>query len=204
MHTRHQLTERLFLTLAACLILGLPAATAASIEVPTSANWYFYLDLQQMRESDAGLPLYRWLQDEVFEDVREDTGVDIDRELERLTSYSVGDKGGVLILDGNFSQATRDKVMAFIASDGDIALQKSDGKTYYHVAGDPDADDVQYRSGNIAFNVEAPGGESWISMDLDNRLVVTSTEQQMQSMLSGRRAAGSPTATQQCVDGAYG
>ena len=91
-------------------------AMADARDVPGEASWYFYVDLEQMRSDGPGKAVYDWLREEALEDVKEDSGLDIERELDRVISYAVGDKEGVLVLEGDFSQNTRDIAMAFVAS----------------------------------------------------------------------------------------
>lgn len=172
--------------LAGSILIGLTASFVASAgiaEVPESANWYFHMDLKRMKSDKASKGVYGWLKDEVFNEVKEDVGVDLDRELDSVTSFSVnGD--GVVLFDGNMSQETRDKVMTFVASGGDIEALKSSGKSYYHFGGDKAIeDDKSYRSGKIQFGLESLGEESWVSMDLKNKLIITATEGQMKTLL---------------------
>jgi hypothetical protein len=155
-------------------------------DVPGSADWYFFLDLEQMKSSAAGKSLYALLQEDVFAEVKKDIGVDLARELDRITAYSVNG-GGTLIFEGDLSQATRDKVMTFVASGGDIKPLKASGKTYFHFGGDDDAkDDVSYDAGNIKFNIESLGDESWVSMGLKRKVVVTSSEADMKTLLANK------------------
>lgn len=187
-------------TLLLIVMLSVPTVAGADASsVPGGANWYFYVDLEQMRSGGPGAPMYDWLRDEVLEEIRDDSGIDIEKEIDRITSYSTIDDGAVLIVDGKLSQDTRDVIMAFIASGGDISPLKSGGKTYYHFGGDDSADeDVVYDAGNIGFKVESLGDESWISMDIKDKVIITSTEGHMKALLDNKgRVKGSRS-----VDGA--
>ena len=189
-----------FKMLLVVAMLSLPAvAVADASSVPGSANWYFYMDLEQMRSGGPGAPMFEWLRDEVLEDIKEDAGIDVEKEVDRVTSYSTNEDGSALIIDGKVSQETRDVIMALIASDGDISPLKSGGKTYYHFGGDDSIDeDVVYEAGTVGFKVESLGEESWISMDIKDKVIVTSTESHMQALLDNNgRVNGSRS-----VDGA--
>ena len=62
------------------LLSGLPWSATAEISpnnVPSGAFWYFHADFAAMQSGEAGNQLYMWIDDEVFDEVREDTGVDI-------------------------------------------------------------------------------------------------------------------------------
>ena len=182
------------------LLLAVPALAIADAEgVPGDANWYFYVDLEQMRAGGPGAPMYEWLRDEVLNEVKEDAGIDVDKELHRIASYSTNSDSAVVIFEGEFSQETRDVVMAFIASGGDISPLKSGGRTYYHFGGDDSIEeDVVYDAGNVGFKIDSLGEESWISLDIKNKIIVTSTENHMKALLANKgRVTGSRS-----VDGA--
>jgi hypothetical protein len=183
-----------FKTLLLLALLSVPLVAHASADnVPGNANWYFYVDLEQMRSGGPGTAVYNWLRDEVMEDIEQDAGIDVEKEVDRITSYSSADDGAVLIVDGKLSQETRDIIMAFIASGGDISPLKSDGKTYYHFGGDESNDeDVVYEAGNVGFKIDSLGDESWISMAIKNKVIVTSTEDHMKALLDNKgRVKGS-------------
>lgn len=106
-----------FKVLLLLVMLAVPVVAGADASsVPGSSNWYFYVDLKQMRTGGPGEPMYDWLRDEVLEEIYEDAGIDVEKEVDRVTSYSTNEDGAVLIVDGKLSQETRDIVMAFIAS----------------------------------------------------------------------------------------
>jgi len=181
---------RILTTLFSSLIIASLAvpitAYADAKDVPQSADWYFFIDLKQMKTSPAGNGLYRWLQDEVFDDVKNDVGVDLDKELDRITSYAI-DGGGTVVFEGKVSQETNDKLMAIIAAGGDIQPLKASGNTYFHVGGNVDTDeDISYNSGKVSFDIESLGDEAWISMALKNKILVTSSETHMKTLLANK------------------
>ncbi len=177
---------RFFKILAVLTLLAVSGAAAADAgSVPGNANWYFHVDLKQMRSGGPGVAMYDWLRDEVMSEIRDDAGIDVEKEVDRVTSYATGDDGAVLIVDGKLSQETRDKIMAFIAAGGDITPLKSKGKTYYHFGGNEEMDeDIVYEAGNIGLQVESLGEESWVSMAVKNKVIITSTEGHMQELLA--------------------
>ncbi len=177
---------RFFKILAVLTLLAVSGAAAADAgSVPGNANWYFHVDLKQMRSGGPGVAMYDWLRDEVMTEIRDDAGIDVEKEVDRVTSYATGDDGAVLIVDGKLSQETRDKIMAFIAAGGDISPLKSKGKTYYHFGGNEEMDeDIVYEAGSIGFQVESLGEESWISMAVKNKVIITSPEGHIQELLA--------------------
>jgi len=178
------------------LLLAIPAlATAAASNIPGTATWYFHIDLAEMRSADAGKGVYNWLSGEVFDDVKEETGVDLEGELDRLTAFSMEGQGPVFLFEGDVSQVSRDRLMTFIAAEGDLKPLKSSGKSYYRFNGrdgDGEARKASADNGNIEIQFDSLEDESWISMDLKNKVIITGSEGQMQDMLkNGGKIAGS-------------
>ena len=175
------------------LLLAFPVMVIADAEdVPGSAVWYFHVDLEQMRKDGPGLGVYAWLQDEAFSDIKADVGIDVDKELNRLTAFSLEEAGPVVLFEGNISQETRDKVMTFIAVDGDLTPIKASGKTYYHFAGNDNEESLELSSGDIEIDFESLEDEAWVSLALKDKILITGTEEQMQVLLANNgKIAGS-------------
>src|SRR5210317_2573463 len=131
MHLCKQLTALLLLALP-CLTFGELAASG----LPATSTWYFHADFDEMRGSAAGKPLYAWLQREVFADVREDAGIDLDKEADKITAFSAAESGAVVLVEGRISQETRDKLLAVAAGADEFDTLKHKGTTFYYVRGD--------------------------------------------------------------------
>ena len=181
--------------IVALLLTSPGTAVAAASDIPGTATWYFHIDLAEMKSADAGKGVYDWLSGEVFDDVKEETGIDIDGELDRVTAFSMEGQGPVFLFEGDISQVSRDRLMTFIAAEGDLKSLKSSGKSYYRFNGrdsDGEARKATTDNGNIEIQFESLEDESWISMDLKNKVIVTANEEQMQEMLkSGGKIGGS-------------
>jgi hypothetical protein len=178
------------------LLLVLPGLALAGLgSIPGGTTWYFHVDLEQMRTADAGKGVYGWMVDEIFDDVKEDAGVDLEKELDSLTAFSAKGQGPVFVFEGNVSQVSKDRLMTFIAAQGDLTPKKSSGKAYYRFTdgGRSDSDgESSIGTDNIEVQFEALEDESWISMALKNKVLLTSSEGQMQAMLkSGGKISGS-------------
>ncbi len=167
------------------LLLVLPALVLAGADdLPGNTTWYFHVDLKEMKSDEVGKALYGWLDDEAFADVREDTGVDIGEELEAMTAFSVDGQGLVMSFDADLSQESRDIIMALIAAEGDLQPKTASGIRYYRFSGQGDsAESVTIDGRNIEIQLDSLEDEAWISMDLKNQLLVTSSEDQMKAML---------------------
>jgi hypothetical protein len=176
------------------LMLSFPGLVAADAsDIPGAATWYFHFDLEQMRNADAGKGVYSWMSEEIFSDINEEAGVDVANELDRLTAYSLEGEGPVFLFEGNISQVSKDRLMTFIAAEGDLSPQKSSGKAYYRFAGIiGEEGSVDAGDGDIEDQLESLEDESWISMALENKVIVTSKEDQMKAMLErGGKISGS-------------
>lgn len=167
------------------LLLVAPGLAAAkTADVPGSAVWYFHIDLAQMRDDGPGQEVYLWLEDEAFSEVKEESGVDLNKELDSLTAFALDGEGPVILLEGNISQETKDKIMTFIAASGDLKPLKSSGKAYYHFEGTEENESIEISDNNIEIQIDSLEKESWISLALKNKVLVTGSEEQMQAMLA--------------------
>ena len=120
-----------------------------------------------MRKTPVGKRLYTWLDGEVFREMREETGFDPDRELDTFTAYS--DSAGVatVVLGGDVTQASRDKLLAALEAGGDLATGSIDGIDYYRVE-NIDTENVDLRiSGDALYVSFARGGGVVASTTLD-------------------------------------
>ncbi len=177
---------RIFKTLAILALIAMPAAAcAANANVPDSAVWYFHVDFTEMRAEGPGRGVYSWLRDEAFVEVEEEAGFDIDKELDRLTAFSLEGQGPVIVAEGKFSQDTKDKIMTLIAAEGDLSPKKGSGKAYYHFGGVEDGT-IQSADGNVSIDMDSLEDEAWISMALRNKILVTGSEEQMLALLEGK------------------
>jgi hypothetical protein len=178
------------------LLLAIPGLAIADLgDIPGGTTWYFHVDLDQMRSENAGKGVYSWMVDEIFDDVKEDAGVDLEKELDSLTAFSAEGQGPVFLFEGNVSQVSKDRLMTFVAAEGDLKPQKSSGKAYYRFTdgGRAESDDeAGIGTDNIEVQFEALEDESWVTMALDNKVLLTSSEEQMKAMLkSGGKISGS-------------
>jgi hypothetical protein len=178
------------------LLLAIPGLAMAELgDIPGGTTWYFHVDFDQMRSADAGKGVYGWMVDEIFDDVKEDAGVDLANELGSLTAFSAAGQGPVILFEGKVSQMSKDRLMTLIAAEGDLKPHESSGKAYYRFTdgGSTDSDDATgIGTDNIEIQFEALEDESWISLALDDKVLVTSSEEQMKAMLKrGGKISGS-------------
>ena len=85
---------RILKSLIVALLLVLPGLALAGIkELPGDTTWYLHVDFDAMRKAEAGSGVYDWMVDEVFDDLRDEAGVDLEKELSSLTGYSMQGQG---------------------------------------------------------------------------------------------------------------
>ena len=168
---------KFLIILAALAIPGLAQADTAGI--PASATWYFHADFDAMRGGKASRGVYDWLNAEVFEEIRGETGIDFNKEARQITAFADAGAGPVIVVDGNVSQETRDKIVALAAaaSEGDLKTLKSSGKAYYFFNGggaeraDDDEDSHGKRSHkDHDFDMGSLDEEAYISVALKNKV----------------------------------
>ena len=167
------------------ILVGLPAVAGADIsasELPATSTWYFHADFDEMRDSTAGRELYRWLDREVFDEIRDEVGIDPDQEADRITAFGVGDSGAVVVLQGKVSQGTEDKLLALMAGGRKLDKLGSQRKPYYYFVGDDNTKITD--DGDVKPYVDSVGDGVYVSFALDDKIVVTSTPEQMESLLS--------------------
>ncbi len=179
--------------LAIILFLALPTLAYADVDnIPGTATWYFHADFDAMRKGGASKELYDWVDGEVFQEIRNEIGIDFDKEARQLTAFSANEDGPVIVLDGKISQETKDKVLAIAAIDGELETFKASGKAYYFFDGESvdenesdsdDADSDDSDDDNIDIDIDSLEDEAYVSVALKNKIVITNTRAQMEALL---------------------
>jgi len=164
------------------LFIALPATLLAELsngDLP-AARWYAHVDLVEMRDGEAGQHLYGWLEDEVFDELREEFGFDADQEADVITALATPEGGIMVVVEGNFTQDTKDKIVAVGAAASKFNSLEVGGKVYYFIGDD---DESSHRNSDDRHDMESFDEGAYISLALKNKLVVTSTEAQMHELL---------------------
>ncbi len=165
------------------LIFFAPATLLAALDpddFPETSKWYFHVDLEEMRSSEAGKRLYAWLQDEVFDEFLEETGIDLEKETDQITAFATTGENVVMVIEGNISQETKDKVMAIAGVSGTLDKLGSGSKTYYFVGENDDHEG----SSNIDIDIDSFDDGAYFSFAVKNKILVAVTEADMKTMLA--------------------
>ena len=174
------------------LYLTTPLATSAAVtteDLPAGTVWYLHADLEQMRSENAGQALFRWLDDEVFEEVHEETGIDISKEADAITAYSTSDNGTVILVDGSISKETQNNLIEVARKETYFTESTHKGKDYFFIQ-DDDSDSGHHhnRKGEPLDDLQ---DGAYFSFAIKNKLLVTGSEAQMQELLdSGGKLTG--------------
>ncbi|MGH8222264.1 MAG: hypothetical protein ACREQZ_04750, partial [Woeseiaceae bacterium] len=164
-------------------------AGLAAADLPEGTVWYFHADLGELRKSKAGRELYRWLDGEVFVEIHEEIGIDINKEADRVTAFSDGPRGAVIVVEGNISEDSRNKLMALAAAEAGLEAKSHKGKTYYHVH---DSNGMRRGKGSTVAAHEPFEDDAYFTFGVPGKLIVTSSAERMEAMLdSGGKIAGS-------------
>jgi hypothetical protein len=164
---------------AVLLLVFLPVTLFAELangDLP-AARWYAHVDLAAMRSGTASKQLYAWLEREIFDDLREEVGVDVSREADVITALATPGGGITVVVDGNFSQTTKDRIVALGAQGSDFNALEFEGNAYYFF-GDEDESDA-HDPGSLEDG-------AYLSLALNKKLLISSTEEQMQQLLKSK------------------
>jgi hypothetical protein len=168
------------LVLFSCLPLT-AAAAVTSGDFPEETVWYMHADLKEMRSTDSGAELYVWFDDEVLSEIRDETGVYLKEEIDRVTAFSSGGRGAIIVVEGAISQETQDKMLAAAALEGSLDLRTHSEKTYYHIGDERSNDD----------DLESLEDSAYFSFAIKNKLIVTTDEGQLKALIdSNGKIAG--------------
>jgi hypothetical protein len=173
------------------LLFSFPLHTSGAVtagDLPGDTIWYMHADLEAMRTTESGSKIYAWFEDEVVEDISEETGIDLSAEVNSMTAFSDATNGTVVVIDGAITRESQERLLAIatMQAGGNIDLLEYKGMTYYHIGDEEDEGDW----GNEPF--DDLEDSAWFSFALDNKAILTSTERQLQALLdNGGRIAGS-------------
>ncbi|MEM7764847.1 MAG: hypothetical protein AAF290_12345 [Pseudomonadota bacterium] len=167
-----------FLLRAAALLLLSANSMSAGLDdmLPADSQWYLHIDLEQMRSGGAGETLYNWLNSEVFDDLRDDVGFDPDKELNAITAYSSGNGHATMIVSGDLSSRSQDKMLAALVLNGNAEPLKRGGMNYYRV------EDIDIENEELQVNQDV----LYVTFDKRNTWVLSTQLEEMEAAFSGK------------------
>jgi hypothetical protein len=188
--------SRLFLVL---LIAGIAPAAVAAVsaeDLPSGTIWYMHADLQQMRSTESGSPIYNWFDDEVVVEINAEFGISLDDEVDSVTAFSDTNTGTVIVVDGPLSKKFRSELLGKIRREAEVREFAYDGNDYFHANDDDDygdgddeevdgdSDDDRGHKRSEPFDDLDDG--VYFSFAVGKKLIVTSREEQMKALLDSK------------------
>ncbi|MEL6543344.1 MAG: hypothetical protein AAFQ82_01890 [Myxococcota bacterium] len=165
----------LLLVLLAPLAPVSSARAAIDVNVLEGSSWYFHVDFQNMRETQAGKGMGAWIEKEVFDEIEEELEIDLRGKLRRMTAFGEKEDDAVLDLEGRFSGADLKKLRSLLTDKS--ATKKHQGRTYYQA----DKEAFETSNGKIQIDTDS---EWYTTFAFENRVVMTQSEKRMQQILS--------------------
>jgi len=173
------------LMLAFCGFLLSASANAAvsGQDLPDGTIWYLHADLATMRTTDSGRELYRWLEGEVIAEVREEIGIDLNEEADRITAFSTEGLGTVIIVEGPVRKESKDKLLALAQVEAPLDIREYKGSTYYFVGEEePEA---------ISTDLDDLEESAYFTFAIKDKVIVASSEAQLKALMDSKgRVAG--------------
>ncbi len=164
--------------LAVTLFLALPLLAVAEIaldNLPGNTVWYFHADLEKFRTTPAGQELDDWLRSEAYDEIEDELGIDLNKEINQVTAFSDTDNGSAVIVEGPLSDDTKEKIMAMIDEKENVEKLEFSGSDYFHIGDD--------ESRAKTDPLEPFEDAVYFSFALRDKVVITGTKGYMQELL---------------------
>ena len=161
------------------LLVFLPLSAFAEIgldNLPGNTVWYIHADLERLRTTPAGQDLDEWMRWEVYGEIEDELGIDLNKEINQITAFSDTNNGSAIIIEGPLSQSTKDKIMAMVGDKESVEELEFSGNNYFHV-GDEE------KSGAKTDPLEPFDDTAYFSFALRDKVVITGKEGYMQELL---------------------
>ena len=118
------------------------AAVLNSSSLPDGSNWYVHVNLELIRNTDAGQQLMMGTVDEALEDIEEELGIDFGEFVQAVTLFggsipNSNDRlnNGAVVLHGTISEADQQKLLARLElEDAEVSTAYEGSLAWYTVA----------------------------------------------------------------------
>ncbi|MEN7343016.1 MAG: hypothetical protein AAAFM81_08725, partial [Pseudomonadota bacterium] len=168
----------------AILLMVLPVSWVLANDdaTPDASQWYIHMDFQAMRDSGAGKPVYEWMREEIFEELKDDTGFDADKELTSITAYSASEDDATMIVRGKLRSDSQDKLLAALAVNGDTEIGQSGKMNYFRIQ------DIDVENEELQIDTDV----IFLTFDRKNTWILSTSLESLESAFaSNARALGS-------------
>ena len=182
-----------FSTLVALVLVSVVAippsparADLAAGDLAPGATWYLHADFEGMRTSAAGGELYAWFNREAADEIRDELGIDVGEEVDRLTAFSDNPRGLMLVAEGPLSETFRNVVLDRLKEETLLERFEHAGEDYYRVTEqghDADDDDAAFFSFAVGGKLLVASDEKRLREMIDNKGHIASGQAQENTLL---------------------
>ncbi|MDJ0657815.1 MAG: hypothetical protein QNJ40_26885 [Xanthomonadales bacterium] len=162
---------------AALLVTACGSVSAGSLsesQLPADSQWYVHVNLDMMRQSVVGKRFMEEELDDAFDDIEDELGITLKKELDAVTVFGDVPKDGTsvaVVLHGDLSEDTQVGIQAVLEEKADSFIEVDySGVTYFEVA---DSDEINIKShhgyDSDALRLVFGEGQTMISPD-ENRI----------------------------------
>jgi hypothetical protein len=124
----------LLLTVLSCALVQ--AASLGSNDLPAGVNWYAHVNMDLIRNTEAGRQLMQKTVNEALEDIEEELGVNIGNEIEGITLFGgkLPVNQGAVLLHGAISTESQSAIIAKLDQESTgVFAAESGSMTFYTV-----------------------------------------------------------------------
>jgi hypothetical protein len=124
----------LLLTVLSCAVVQ--AASLGSNDLPAGVNWYAHVNMDLIRNTEAGRQLMQKTVNEALEDIEEELGVNIGNEIEGITLFGgkLPVNQGAVLLHGAISTESQSAIIAKLDRESTgVFAAESGSMTFYTV-----------------------------------------------------------------------
>lgn len=123
-------------TATIALLAAVLTAQAQPVSAPDSA-FYLSVNFEAMKQGQAAAPLYRFFDEEILDDLREEFGTGLVDSLQGISLFGTGaDQLPVIVLHGDIPQSARDRIVDDLFREhDDVELLSDQGRNYYRFGG---------------------------------------------------------------------
>ena len=128
------LIKKTFLMIVLFAAAAAGHADIAEQNLPENAQWYAHADLAAMQDSVTGRYMLDFLEDEVFKELEQDTGIRLQEDVTAVTVFGGEEsRDGAVVLYGKISEKNRTKINALMELYGDYTSDRRKGTEVFAV-----------------------------------------------------------------------
>lgn len=163
------------------LVAGAHADIAAE-DLPENVQWYAHADFKEMQGSVTGRYLLDFLEQEVFSELEQETGISLKEDLQAATVFGgKAQNDGAVVLYGKISDKNRTKMQALMEIYGEYQKETRKGVEVYAV-------NKRARDGKSAdddsSDLFSEARTTYLAFGKRNQTLITQNQQQLDDFLS--------------------